>query len=204
MICKFNQLQEYINGKSVAVVGNAESLLSKNQGNEIDAHDVVIRFNKGCQIINSKHQGTKNDITILQHFLIRHKKYHINNRHLKKCKYVLHIFNETEFTKDAHNITQIPNSIVTPILLKFTSQLGDPAPGEDIIGPTNGGLCIALLSSKHFEPSKITLFGFDFKKTKSVTKIRQKKEPRIGEKHNYFKEEDYIRKLSKNHNIEIK
>lgn len=36
-----------IKGKTVAIVGNSSALLHKNQASEIDAHDVVIRFNKG-------------------------------------------------------------------------------------------------------------------------------------------------------------
>lgn len=36
-----------LDGKSVAIVGNAQSLSSKGLGAEIDAHDVVIRFNGG-------------------------------------------------------------------------------------------------------------------------------------------------------------
>ena len=36
---------DYIKDKSVAIVGNAGSQIGKNTGSEIDAHDVVIRFN---------------------------------------------------------------------------------------------------------------------------------------------------------------
>lgn len=41
------QLANFMRGKSVAVVGNSSSILTKNQGAEIDKHDVVIRFNRG-------------------------------------------------------------------------------------------------------------------------------------------------------------
>lgn len=37
---------ELVEGKSIAVVGNAQSLFNKKYGKEIDAHDLVIRFNK--------------------------------------------------------------------------------------------------------------------------------------------------------------
>ena len=40
-------VRKFMFGKSVAIVGNARSLLDKNQGKEIDSHDVVIRFNRG-------------------------------------------------------------------------------------------------------------------------------------------------------------
>lgn len=40
-----DKLLSYIKGKSIAVVGNAPSELGKGKGNEIDSHDIVIRFN---------------------------------------------------------------------------------------------------------------------------------------------------------------
>lgn len=40
-------LTDFMQGRSVAIVGNSSTILTKNQGREIDAHDVVIRFNKG-------------------------------------------------------------------------------------------------------------------------------------------------------------
>lgn len=55
------KLQALVNGKSVAVVGNASSLFGKNQGAEIDAHDVVIRLNRGF-IIDQTQQGSRTDI----------------------------------------------------------------------------------------------------------------------------------------------
>jgi len=38
-------LSKYLEGKSVAVVGNAPNELKKGRGKEIDSHDVVVRFN---------------------------------------------------------------------------------------------------------------------------------------------------------------
>ena len=55
-------LKDYLKGKSVAIVGNARSLLVKEQGREIDSHDVVIRFNKGYP---AKKVGFRTDILFL-------------------------------------------------------------------------------------------------------------------------------------------
>lgn len=49
-------------GKTVAIVGNSSNILKKTQGKDIDAHDVVIRFNKGFP--NEK-VGYKTDILFL-------------------------------------------------------------------------------------------------------------------------------------------
>ena len=50
--------------KSVALVGNSESLLTKEYGNLIDSYDVVCRINRGIEnIINNPiSSGTKIDI----------------------------------------------------------------------------------------------------------------------------------------------
>lgn len=40
-------VQSLIAGRSVAVVGNAQSLLGKGQGDAIDEHDIVVRLNLG-------------------------------------------------------------------------------------------------------------------------------------------------------------
>lgn len=55
---------EYIKGKSVAIVGNAKSIFSREYGEQIDSHDIVIRFNKGF-IYDKKNQGARTDIVIL-------------------------------------------------------------------------------------------------------------------------------------------
>lgn len=50
-----------IAGRSVAVVGNAKSLLDTDFGPLIDAHDVVIRLNKGF-VVDATAQGSRTDL----------------------------------------------------------------------------------------------------------------------------------------------
>ncbi|KZL26472.1 glycosyltransferase family 29 protein [Pseudovibrio sp. Ad37] len=49
------QLRDDIAGKRIAVVGNARSLSEKQYGAEIDAHDLVIRLNRGAIPHTSSH-----------------------------------------------------------------------------------------------------------------------------------------------------
>ncbi|WP_208998137.1 glycosyltransferase family 29 protein [Pseudovibrio sp. FO-BEG1] len=49
------QLKDDIAGKRIAVVGNARSLSQKQYGSEIDAHDLVIRLNRGAIPHTSSH-----------------------------------------------------------------------------------------------------------------------------------------------------
>jgi lipopolysaccharide biosynthesis glycosyltransferase len=65
-VWNFNNLKDikdYVCGKSVAIVGNAKSIFDKNNGAEIDAHDIVMRFNLGVPR-NEAAQGSKKDILI--------------------------------------------------------------------------------------------------------------------------------------------
>ena len=55
---------EYIKGKTVAIVGNASSIFDKKYGQEIDDHDIIIRFNRGF-ITKPESQGSKTSIVIL-------------------------------------------------------------------------------------------------------------------------------------------
>ena len=49
---------EFVSGKSVAVVGNSQSLFNKNYGSLIDRHDVVIRFNKPANLYCDEYLDT--------------------------------------------------------------------------------------------------------------------------------------------------
>ncbi|MGV6838812.1 MAG: glycosyltransferase family 29 protein [Planktomarina sp.] len=54
----------FVEGKSVAIVGNATALLDTNQGQQIDGHDIVIRINKGF-VKSPQAQGARTDILTL-------------------------------------------------------------------------------------------------------------------------------------------
>lgn len=81
---------DYLKGKTVAIVGNATTLFDKQQGAEIDSHDIVIRFNKGF-IIRPESQGTKTSILFLATELTLDEKasykawFSINRSNRTKC-----------------------------------------------------------------------------------------------------------------------
>lgn len=53
----------YLSGKTVAVVGNASSALQAKNGDEIDAHDVVLRLNAGVPLPEQKRAiGSRTDV----------------------------------------------------------------------------------------------------------------------------------------------
>lgn len=61
-----NSLEDIVKGKRIAVVGNSTSIFDKNYGAEIDANDLVLRFNKPAVFYNyeniEKTHGTKFDL----------------------------------------------------------------------------------------------------------------------------------------------
>lgn len=59
-----NLFEKMILGKSVAVVGNGPSEIGKGKGKEIDAHEIVIRFNNYHLSGYEEDYGTKTDIWI--------------------------------------------------------------------------------------------------------------------------------------------
>ena len=61
---EIKEIIDFIHGKTVAIVGNAQSIFDKENGQAIDNHEVIIRFNKGY-IIKPESQGTKTDILIM-------------------------------------------------------------------------------------------------------------------------------------------
>lgn len=55
---------DWFNNKRIAIIGGADSVLKQKQGNYIDDFDVVVRINKGVELIDKQKEyvGTKTDI----------------------------------------------------------------------------------------------------------------------------------------------
>lgn len=58
-------LKELLKGKTVAIVGNSEKILNTKYGEEIESHDIVIRFNKGFPKSKPESLGKRTDILFL-------------------------------------------------------------------------------------------------------------------------------------------
>lgn len=56
--------ENWFKGKRVAIIGGADSVLKEKNGAKIDKYDVVVRINKGVEIIDTqkKYVGSKTDV----------------------------------------------------------------------------------------------------------------------------------------------
>jgi hypothetical protein len=144
-------MRAFINGKSVALVGNAQSLLGAGLGTRIDQHDVVIRMNKGF-VTDPASQGTRTDIVTLTPELTEAD--------------VVEKFKPKLFLFLIHRLRHF--NIKTPENLKRTAFYAHRYWFADRtkIGrrPSSGYMMISYLLRLNCAKD-ITLYGFDFGKT---------------------------------------
>lgn len=167
------EIGEHIKGKSVAIVGNARSIFSKKNGEKIDNHDFIIRFNKGF-ICDEKSQGKRTDLLLLACEPTPEEIDLYNARFV--CNRSKHYHNRTKYT-----ITNTQRQIM-----------------KDTIGkqPSTGFMAVDICLN--FGAKSIDLFGFDFEATPTyynpVGYVTQ---------HDYSKEEEIIKGYEKQGKLRI-
>ena len=146
-------MKELIEGKSVAVVGNAESLFGGEQhGEKIDSHDTVCRFNIGADEskLNEKYQGLKTDIAL----------FNVYNYLADRCRtdaYIVHVSN-----KDRHLAGR---ELGPPDFWMPIESNNEIAKLCDVERPSSGLMALHYISK--CKPKNVAIFGFDFKATKT-------------------------------------
>jgi hypothetical protein len=157
-----------LDGKSVAIVGNATSLLAHQHGALIDGHDVVVRMNMGFPV-DPAAQGTRFDLWCFSNFratlqppdgfvmprsVWMSPKYRDRTDHgLDCCFYPI------------------------PYWRKLHDRLG--------ARPSVGAMTIDLVSRSN--PRQVTIIGFDFNRSKSFYEVRESPAP-----HDFAAEERYV------------
>jgi hypothetical protein len=155
MPISLEELASYVEDKSVAIVGNAQSLFTGiTYGSYIDMHDVVLRFNKG-EIVSDAHQGTKTDILSLA-CKLPEKMYHRFNP-----KYVIWATPKREDGLGFEKVKDLPNLFVAPddAWEKLFEDLKKNRPSSGMIVLN---LFVSLMS-----PRVVSVFGFDSFATRS-------------------------------------
>lgn len=158
----FDSLQDFkifMRGQSVAIVGNSVNILKQNYGSLIDAHDRVIRFNKGWPDRNPAALGSRTNYLFLACTLTNAELQRFGNctttiKRSPLCK------NTCAYSVEAQDRRQLKQG---------SSQ------------PSTGFIAINLALAA--DAKKISLFGFDFFKSPTYYN-----EPNYKTLHNGFAE----------------
>ncbi|MBE26546.1 MAG: hypothetical protein CMN33_02545 [Saprospirales bacterium] len=171
--------------KSVALVGNSESLLTKEYGNLIDSYDVVCRINRGIEnIINNPiSSGTKIDILF----------YAMCRTDIIPFRLEKNVTCIQTTTKNS-NARLDNNTFFYNDTLALKSKLN--LPKKKI--PSTGITAINMIH--HAQPKKFGIYGFDFKQTPTYyhsteTYIKSHSTPKS--KHMWEQEERFVLDLIK-------
>jgi hypothetical protein len=204
---------ELFNGKRVAIIGPADSALSKKNGNYIDSYDIVIRFNKSVEIINIHAEFTGTKTTYLAHCLDEADLTGCGKINTKLWKHrgvekVMYLLNEKRFDPNLDvfflkNIARLPVFQINKIDYQ---NLKNSLNGKI---PTTG--CAALFILLNSNCSQLYISGFTFFKTeyqvgyrpnlKDFVEMRQMIKGHLN--HDVDKEFHFIRDLINSSNLDI-
>lgn len=139
-------LFDFLNGKSIAIVGNANSLLSHQYGSLIDEHEVVVRMNRAFPL-DPVAQGTRFDLWCFSGFRAA-----LNPpRGFVVPPSVWMSHKRMKTGKVGHDCIFYPRSYLRTLRDRLGAR------------PSVGALTVDLISRA--APRAVTVIGFDFKRT---------------------------------------
>jgi hypothetical protein len=181
-------IRDYFKNKTVAVVGNAESLFGTQYGSEINDHDVVIRINTPAIFYDDLSprysHGTRLDVWVMWDSL-KFRTNKVKNSRLDSFLYSnryqlldLNMSDRTDGFKWNDEYVDIDKNRI----LKETGN------------PSSGLILLSILNE--LDTSAINVYGFDFKKTPTFSDQNHcVDENRFDSfyRHNYKFEEQYAK-----------
>ncbi|WP_170253433.1 MULTISPECIES: glycosyltransferase family 29 protein [Alphaproteobacteria] len=168
-------LFQEIEGKTVAIVGNARSLAAKDYGGAIDGYDLVVRFNR-VPIVSRKSHGFKTNWVATS--------VPVTQRRLDDLGADRLLWLSPRTRKMTSETIAIQNLYVHP-----TEQIRSLEKRAGLSRATTGITAIDLLSKSGL--SKATLFGFDFYRSQSSSSHQTA----ANAPHAFDREEVFVRKL---------
>lgn len=164
-------MKDWFEGKTVAIVGNAASLIQQNFGKEIDEADVVVRINRGGYRFPefSKQMGSRVDVWCMQN--VRQNKPFFDKPHVRRAR---------KMQMDTIDVSPQFSDMADLVFSQDDrSHLEASLPKK-----ASTGLRVLYYINKQ-EPAKVYVYGFDWKQTYSWH------EKRKCVAHNFEVERDY-------------
>lgn len=181
-------MKDLIDKKTVALVGNSQSLFNYQYGSEIDDHDVVIRINNTAIYYddNRRTHGTRNTIwafwDVLK-FLTSQKQYRGPRTDEFFALRNFHCLNLYGATDKAFELDDV--KFGSDIKRKCKKELGNPSAGS-----------ILLYLLNEYTPRWVSVYGMDFKRTKTFSHEQNNVDKQRYDsfyRHNFKFEEEYAK-----------
>lgn len=192
----YSELEDYIKGKTVAIVGNANSIFDKEDGALIDGHRVVIRMNFGFvwnnKWIAPKHIGTKTDIVgagnglNIYSYMDKYPNY--------KC--LVHLSGATGRTKQEKERLEGKGIPFVYYPIEYWEEMKNLLTKR----PSAGMMVFNIV--ERAKPEHVSTFGFDWKVSKTYYNIDEEVGNPIGP-HHWKNERLYIMRKCKMNNWDI-
>lgn len=152
-------LEEFVSGKTVAIVGNGPSELGKGLGDEIDSHDVVIRINNHTVKGFERDYGTRTDMWA------KHTTDYLKHERTEPgIKFILYAANWMRDRLVYGYREAIENDLTDCIVDYCDAKDRQPLTEGLGIHPTTGALLIEML--RKTEMKSLDVYGFSFLESK--------------------------------------
>jgi hypothetical protein len=174
-------MKTWFHNKTVALVGNAQSLFELEYGTEIDTHNVIVRLNKAAMLQQKfdveKSHGIKTHVWMFWRTAEYQKFFDKIDPSIKK----MHMGHQDRHRLNMQLIDHVyPNELYKS--LKSVSGKYN--------NPTTGFMAIDYIL--HCEPTLLSIYGFDWKETPTYTDPHRKKDKACP--HDFDAERDYCAK----------
>lgn len=188
----YSEVEEYIKGKNVALIGNAKSIFDGyGYGTFIDKHDVVIRLNfaypfainlEHPRYVNPQYLGKKTDLVFAANAVRLLLEGQQGIKGYPGMKALVHMSGGNRNStwrkyEEQGDFVTYPKPYWTELKNLLTKRPSAGIMAFDIIERSN--------------PLKVNMIGFDWKETKTYYNIGEKNGQPIGP-HDWVKEKNYI------------
>jgi hypothetical protein len=178
------ELFDYLKGKTISLVGNAQSLLDREYGKDIDSSDVVMRINRGYPIHYTS-QGIKTNVVWMNNRFVGDK---VLPDYLKLNKFFYYVL------QGGNSKNEIESCLIKGDLFNWKDVWEDHKPQMKKM-PSQGFVIIYLLYKKI--DCNLKIFGFDFQKTKTQIPRQDLFVNRIESPHDFESEEYFVNRMIK-------